>query len=96
MTFRQYFALDPPVTPLPKDVLTLMNSTMELVDLLYWRPVKSRGEGMNSDYGRALLGGHGMLFFPSYSQTTNEAPDLMMLKHGPIIDEQLDDNQLTQ
>ena len=34
-------ATDPPVTPLPDDVLALMNRTLELVDLLYWTPVPS-------------------------------------------------------
>jgi len=44
--FRRYFemiALDPPVTPLPDDVLALMKRTTELVELLYWKPVPSRG-----------------------------------------------------
>jgi hypothetical protein len=38
MKFRKYFELPPPAMPLPTNVLNLMCRTMELVDLLYWRP----------------------------------------------------------
>ena len=33
----------PPATPLPANVLNLMHLTVELVDLLYWRPVATKG-----------------------------------------------------
>ncbi|RDB28945.1 hypothetical protein Hypma_016031 [Hypsizygus marmoreus] len=45
--FRRYFRMiqqDPPLAgPLPDDVLALMRRTMYLVDLLYWRPVPTKG-----------------------------------------------------
>jgi len=43
--FRRYFEmvrLNPPVTPLPDDVLSLMSRTMELVHLIYWKPVPTK------------------------------------------------------
>lgn len=39
--FRRYFQMVG-MAPLPNDVLALMKSTMELVDLLYWMPVPSK------------------------------------------------------
>ena len=33
----------PPTTPLPDDVLALMRRVIELVDLLYWTPVPTKG-----------------------------------------------------
>jgi hypothetical protein len=45
--FSRHFRNNPR-TPLPADVLELMRLTVELVDLLYWKPVLrkgSRGEG---------------------------------------------------
>jgi hypothetical protein len=53
--FRRYFEivrLSPPATPLPDDVLTLMRRTIELIDLIYWKPVPttgSRGEAIIAD-----------------------------------------------
>ena len=44
--FRRYFEmiqLDPPTTPLPDHVLNLMHRTMELIDLVYWEPVATKG-----------------------------------------------------
>jgi hypothetical protein len=32
-----------PTTPLPDDVLDFMHLTVELVDLLYWKPVPTKG-----------------------------------------------------
>ena len=40
--FRRYFDLDPPADPLPEDVTNLMRQTMELVDAIYWKPVKAK------------------------------------------------------
>jgi len=34
---------NPPTTPLPADVLNLMHLTVELVHLLYWNPVPTKG-----------------------------------------------------
>ena len=33
----------PPTTPLPANVLDLIHLTVELVDLLYWKPVPTKG-----------------------------------------------------
>jgi hypothetical protein len=33
----------PPLTPLPADVLDLMHRTIDLVNLIYWRPVPMKG-----------------------------------------------------
>lgn len=44
--FRRYFEmirLQPAPTPLPNDVLSLMRRTMELVDLIYWKPTPTKG-----------------------------------------------------
>ena len=41
--FRRYFEIVPPTTPLPVDVINLMRRTMDLVDLLYWKPVLKKG-----------------------------------------------------
>ncbi len=44
--FRRYFEEiqhDPPMTPLPDDVLGVMRHTITLIDLLYWRPVQKEG-----------------------------------------------------
>ena len=44
--FRRYLKMiqeDPPTTALPDDVLALMRRVVELVDLLYWVPVPTKG-----------------------------------------------------
>lgn len=44
--FRRYvemIRLYPPETPLPEDVMKLIHRTIELVDLLYWKPVPAKG-----------------------------------------------------
>lgn len=44
--FRRYFEMirqNPPGGPSPDDVLALMHRTMELVDLLYWKPEPTPG-----------------------------------------------------
>ena len=44
--FRRYFKMiqkQPPMTALPDDVLALMHHVIELVDLLYWVPVPTKG-----------------------------------------------------
>ncbi len=44
--FHRYLRMisqNPPTTPLPDDVLDLMYLTVELVDLIYWRPVPTKG-----------------------------------------------------
>ena len=44
--FHRYLRMisrNPPEIPLPADVLNLMHLTIELVDLLYWRPVRTNG-----------------------------------------------------
>jgi len=46
MKFRQYLhtiGQQPPATPLPVDVLNLMDRTVHLVNLLYWRPTLTEG-----------------------------------------------------
>ena len=46
----------PPTTPLPDDVLALMRRVVELVDLLYWAPVPTKGsKGYTIVAERALL-----------------------------------------
>ena len=46
----------PPTTPLPDDVLALMRRIIELVDLLYWAPVPTKGsKGYTIVAERALL-----------------------------------------
>jgi hypothetical protein len=76
MKFRQYFDFYPPVTSLPDDALDLMYSTMELVDLLYWKPTPSTNVGgakIDVESGRALMRGWlAVLLFPSSSQTSNQ------------------------
>ncbi len=44
--FRRYLKMiqeHPPTTALPDDVLALMRRVVELVDLLYWVPVPTKG-----------------------------------------------------
>jgi hypothetical protein len=44
--FHRYLCMisqNPPTTPLPADVLNLMHLTVELVNLLYWIPVPTKG-----------------------------------------------------
>ncbi|KAF8479596.1 hypothetical protein DFH94DRAFT_631743 [Russula ochroleuca] len=44
--FRCYFKMvckHPLSTPLPKDVLDLMHRTIDLVNLIYWRPIPREG-----------------------------------------------------
>jgi hypothetical protein len=51
--FHRYLRMisqNPPTTSLPADVLALMHLTIELVDLLYWKPVPTKGSR-----GEALL-----------------------------------------
>ena len=57
--FRRYLKMIqeyPPTTPLPDDVLALMHRVIELVDLLYWAPVPTKGsKGYTIVAERALL-----------------------------------------
>jgi hypothetical protein len=51
--FRRYFQeweLNNQPSPLPEDVLALMHSCMELVDLIYWTPKATEGS-----QGRAII-----------------------------------------
>ncbi|KAI0274316.1 hypothetical protein BGY98DRAFT_994280, partial [Russula aff. rugulosa BPL654] len=41
--YLQMITQNPPTTPLPNDVLNLMHLTVKLVDLLYWKPVPTKG-----------------------------------------------------
>jgi hypothetical protein len=44
--FHRYLSMvdqDPSPTPLPADVINLMRRTLELVHLLYWKPVVKKG-----------------------------------------------------
>jgi hypothetical protein len=44
--FQHYFQMvheDPPITPLAEDVLSLMHRTIDLVKLIYWRPLPRKG-----------------------------------------------------
>jgi hypothetical protein len=44
--FYRYFRIisqDPPTTPLPDDILNVMRLTLELVELLYWKPTLTMG-----------------------------------------------------
>jgi hypothetical protein len=44
--FHRYLSMisqNPPTTPLPADVLNIMHLTVELVHLLYWNPVPTKG-----------------------------------------------------
>ena len=41
--FRCYFEMVQPTSPLPADIINLMRRTMDLVDLLYWKPVPKKG-----------------------------------------------------
>ena len=44
--FRRYLEMvrhDPPTVPLPDHVLNLMHRTMELIQLVYWEPVPTKG-----------------------------------------------------
>jgi hypothetical protein len=76
--FHEYLEMisqNPPTTPLPDDVLALMHLTIELVDLLYWKPVPTKGspgEKLFTDlsemdlekrkaHGRLLMSVHGTL-----------------------------------
>ena len=57
--FRRYFKMiqqHPPTTALPDDVLALMRRVVELVNLLYWVPVPTKGsKGYAILAERALL-----------------------------------------
>ena len=58
--FRRYFAmtqLNPPTVPLPDDVLSIMSRTMELMELLYWRPVPTKGSPGEKIYAEAVAYG---------------------------------------
>jgi hypothetical protein len=58
--FHRYLHMisqNPPAKPLPADVLSLMHLTVELVHLLYWRPVPTKGsEGEAVAKSRPNLG----------------------------------------
>jgi hypothetical protein len=46
----------PPTTPLPDDILELLHRVVDLVDLLYWMPVPTKGsKGCAMQAERALL-----------------------------------------
>jgi hypothetical protein len=54
---RRYFAMistSPPQIPLPDHVLSLMRRTMQLVELLYWRPTPMKGSERESVYAASL------------------------------------------
>jgi hypothetical protein len=55
--FRRYFQMistNPPAISLPTDVLTLMNRTNELVELLYWKPIPTKGSRGEMVFARKL------------------------------------------
>src|SRR5260370_29635874 len=55
--FRRYFGMiqpNPPIVPLPDDVLNTMSRTMELMELLYWRPVPTKGSPGEKIYAEAV------------------------------------------
>ena len=43
-----------PTTPLPDDVLDLMRLTVELVDLLYWKPMPTKGSIGEAEFARIM------------------------------------------
>ena len=45
---------NPPATPLPADVLDLMHLTVELVHLLYWKPVPTKGSPGETVFARKM------------------------------------------
>lgn len=75
--FHRYLrmtAQDPPKTPLPDDVLELMHLTVELVHLLYWEPVPTKGSqgeanfvkwGGKSTWSRSKSGQKRQSVFPA-------------------------------
>jgi hypothetical protein len=68
----------PPTTPLPDDVLALMRRVVELVDLLYWDPVPTKGsKGYTMLAERSLLKRKnperaGRSSQPQYTETTSD------------------------
>lgn len=68
----------PPTTALPDDVLALMRRVVELVDLLYWVPVPTKGsKGYTILAERALLKRKnperaGRSSQPQYAETTSD------------------------
>jgi hypothetical protein len=55
--FHRYLHMisqDPPTTPLPADVLDLMHLTVELVDLLYWNPVPTKGSQGEVEFAKIM------------------------------------------
>jgi hypothetical protein len=51
--FHRYLRMiseDPPTTPLPDDVLNLMELTVKLVHLLYWMPVPTKGSPGEAEF----------------------------------------------
>ena len=58
--FRRYFGMiqpNPPTVPLPDDVLNTMSRTMELMELLYWRPLPTKGSPGEKIYAEAVAYG---------------------------------------
>jgi len=55
--FHRYLRMisqNPPTTPLPADVLDLMHLTVELVDLLYWKPVPTKGSQGEAELAKVM------------------------------------------
>jgi hypothetical protein len=53
--FRRYIQMistNPPAISLPTDVLTLMNRTNKLVELLYWKPIPTKGSRGEMEFAR--------------------------------------------
>ncbi|OBZ66139.1 hypothetical protein A0H81_13737 [Grifola frondosa] len=64
--------MSPPTTPLPSDVLALMHHTMELVELLYWKPVPTKGSAGEQEVARTLQ--HDMTQKRNLSQSGRSGP----------------------
>lgn len=54
--FRHYFDFVPPSAPLPDDVLSLMNRSIELVDLIYWEPTPAPGSKEKTIHDQSQVG----------------------------------------
>lgn len=57
--FRHYFDFVPPSTestPLPEDVLSLMNRSIELVNLIYWEPTPVPGSNGKVIHDQSQVG----------------------------------------
>jgi len=50
--YRRQTQLQPPSVPLPDDVQQLVDLTIELVQLLYWRPVRAGKDGKDPEVVR--------------------------------------------